>query len=101
MTCFKPTEILEKADLQTTSTNKVIQKLEKKLGVSLIEKKKLIDRLVLDYVNSLDSSDSEEEEDEKKSDSEKSEEEQEKKPRVKEEKDEDSGVSIVTYSFLT
>ncbi|KAJ8715795.1 hypothetical protein PYW07_010277 [Mythimna separata] len=50
-------EILDKSSLESTSTKKVIQKLEKKLGVDLTEKKKLIDQLVMDYVNSLDSDD--------------------------------------------
>ncbi|CAB3232521.1 unnamed protein product [Arctia plantaginis] len=87
-------KILENADLQTTSTNKVIQKLEKKFGVSLTEKKKMIDRLVLDYVNSLDSSDSEEEEEkESEKEEEEEEEEEEKKPRIKKEKVEDTGTT--------
>ncbi|KAJ8709881.1 hypothetical protein PYW08_009885 [Mythimna loreyi] len=55
-------EILDHASLENTSTKKVIQKLEKKLGIDLTEKKKLIDQLVMDYVNSMDSDDSAEEE---------------------------------------
>ncbi|XP_026729903.1 upstream activation factor subunit spp27 isoform X2 [Trichoplusia ni] len=58
------TEILKNASLANTSTKKVIQKLEKKLGLDLSEKKKLIDQLVMDYVNELDSESDEAEEEE-------------------------------------
>ncbi|KAJ0170688.1 hypothetical protein K1T71_013460 [Dendrolimus kikuchii] len=57
-------EILKNADLASTTSKSVIKKLEKKLGSDLSDKKKLIDRLVMDYVNSKES-ESEEEEEEK------------------------------------
>lgn len=44
-------EILKNANLATTSTKKVIQKLEKSFGTDLSEKKKIIDQMVMDYVN--------------------------------------------------
>lgn len=52
-------EILDKSSLENTSTKKVIQKLESKLGVDLTAKKKLIDQLVMEYVNDLDSEEEE------------------------------------------
>ena len=56
--------ILDNASLDKTSTKKVIQKLEQKLGVDLSEKKKLIDQLVMDYVNNMDSEEEESESEE-------------------------------------
>ncbi|XP_025834516.1 upstream activation factor subunit spp27 [Agrilus planipennis] len=65
------TAILKDADLDSTSTKKVRQQLETKLGANLLSRKKEIDTLVMEYVNSKekknDSEDgegSEEEEDE-------------------------------------
>uniref|UniRef100_A0A2A4JT81 DEK-C domain-containing protein n=1 Tax=Heliothis virescens TaxID=7102 RepID=A0A2A4JT81_HELVI len=49
--------ILDNASLDKISTKKVIQKLEKKLGVDLSEKKSMIDQMVMDYVNNMDSDD--------------------------------------------
>ncbi|KAH9633040.1 hypothetical protein HF086_000400 [Spodoptera exigua] len=51
------TEILKHASLENTSTKKVIQKLEKKLGVDLSSKKKMIDQIVMDIVNNMESED--------------------------------------------
>ncbi|KAK5644418.1 hypothetical protein RI129_005718 [Pyrocoelia pectoralis] len=49
------TAILKDADLATTSAKKVRQQLEKKLDVNLMSRKKEIDTLVMEYVNSKDS----------------------------------------------
>ncbi|XP_049880860.1 uncharacterized protein LOC126377206 [Pectinophora gossypiella] len=54
-------KILKDADLATTYTKSVIQKLEKNLGIELKDKKKMIDQMVMDYVNSQDSDNSAEE----------------------------------------
>lgn len=54
-------EILKGADLEMTSRKTVVTKLEKKLGVDLTEKKKLIFELVMEYVNEKDESDDAEE----------------------------------------
>ncbi|XP_022827463.1 putative DNA helicase INO80 isoform X1 [Spodoptera litura] len=50
-------DILDHASLENTSTKKVIQKLEKKLGVDLSSKKKMIDQIVMDIVNNMESED--------------------------------------------
>ncbi|OWR45364.1 uncharacterized protein LOC116774793 [Danaus plexippus] len=67
-------KILKNANLANTSTKKVIQKLEKVFDTDLSEKKKVIDQLVMDYVNSKNSEDEYDEEDDDE------EEEEEKKP---------------------
>lgn len=54
-------EILKGANLEMTSRKTVVTKLEKKLGVDLTEKKKLIFELVMEYVNEKDESDEAEE----------------------------------------
>ncbi|KAJ2940065.1 hypothetical protein O0L34_g6435 [Tuta absoluta] len=77
--------ILKDADLAKTYTRHVIQKLEKKLGIELKHRKNAIDKMVMDYVNSQDSSASEEEE----KASEKSEEEEEEKSPISEEEEEE------------
>ncbi|KAL0861154.1 hypothetical protein ABMA27_009647 [Loxostege sticticalis] len=56
--------ILKDADLAKTSTNKVIQKLEEVFDVELADRKKTIDQMVLDYVNSQESEDEDEKEEE-------------------------------------
>ncbi|XP_030035850.1 upstream activation factor subunit spp27 [Manduca sexta] len=61
-------KILKNAKLANTSTKKVIQKLEADLGVDLSDKKKLIDELVMDYVNNLDSEEEQEDDDEEEHD---------------------------------
>ncbi|XP_061723323.1 uncharacterized protein LOC133529594 isoform X2 [Cydia pomonella] len=66
-------KILENANLANTSSKKVRQKLEKSFGCDLSDKRKLIDQLVMDYVNSKEDDGSAEEEEEE-------EEEEEKKP---------------------
>lgn len=50
-------KILKNANLDDTSSKKVRQKLEKKLKTDLSEEKKVIDRLVMEYVDSLESAD--------------------------------------------
>ncbi|CAH2242086.1 jg6618 [Pararge aegeria aegeria] len=69
-------KILKNANLAETSTKKVIQKLEKVFDTDLADKKKIIDQLVMDYVNSKES----EEEEEEEEDEEEEEEVPEKKP---------------------
>lgn len=68
--------ILKDADLETTSSKKVRMQLESILGVDLNARKKEIDGLVMDYVNSQHRDDSEEE-------SESESESEEEKPRAK------------------
>ncbi|XP_035441547.2 uncharacterized protein DDB_G0286299 isoform X1 [Spodoptera frugiperda] len=78
------TEILKHASLENTSTKKVIQKLEKKLGADLSSKKKMIDQIVMDIVNNMESEDEEMDES--------SDEEPKKKPppkKVKKEEEDD------------
>ncbi|KAF5288637.1 hypothetical protein FQA39_LY15332 [Lamprigera yunnana] len=48
--------ILKDADLASTSAKKVRQQLEEKLDANLLSRKKEIDTLVMDYVNSKDNS---------------------------------------------
>ncbi|KAI8422904.1 hypothetical protein MSG28_014016 [Choristoneura fumiferana] len=55
-------KILKNADLANTSSKKVRQKLEKSFDCDLTEKRKIIDQLVMDYVNSKEDEGSEEEE---------------------------------------
>nr|XP_049705283.1 uncharacterized protein ZK546.14 isoform X2 [Helicoverpa armigera] len=50
-------EILDHASLDKISTKKVIQQLEQKLGVDLSKKKTMIDQMVMDYVNDMESED--------------------------------------------
>ncbi|XP_047035948.1 upstream activation factor subunit spp27 [Helicoverpa zea] len=50
-------EILYHASLDKISTKKVIQQLEQKLGVDLSKKKTMIDQMVMDYVNDMESED--------------------------------------------
>ncbi|KAB0794613.1 hypothetical protein PPYR_08881 [Photinus pyralis] len=72
------TAILKDADLATTSAKKVRQQLEKKLDANLLSRKKEIDTLVMEYVNSKDTgakkkakkSESDEEEEENEDDEE-------------------------------
>lgn len=52
ITIFLFTAILKDADLEKTSSKKVRMQLESKLGVDLNARKKEIDNLVMDYVNS-------------------------------------------------
>ncbi|KAI5638336.1 SWIB/MDM2 domain-containing protein [Phthorimaea operculella] len=81
--------ILKDADLSKTYTKHVIQKLEKKLGIELQHMKKTIDKMVMDYVNSQESSDSDEEKASEKSEEEKaSEDEEEEEERPKKRKKE-------------
>ncbi|XP_059045514.1 uncharacterized protein LOC131841251 [Achroia grisella] len=68
-------KILKNADLAKTSTNKVIQKLEEVFEVELAEKKKMIDQMVIEYVNAQGSDDENDEEDDD------DEEEEEEKPK--------------------
>lgn len=56
--------ILKDADLETTSSKKVRTELEKKLNSDLKARKKEIDGLVMDYVNSQNNDDESEEESE-------------------------------------
>lgn len=72
---------LKKADLQKTSTKKVIQALELKLKLKLRSRKDEIDKIVMDYINSIESEESEVEKSKSESDNE-SEEEKIEKPRV-------------------
>ncbi|KAM3957262.1 upstream activation factor subunit spp27 homolog Non2 [Aphomia sociella] len=67
-------KILKNADLAKTSTNKVIQKLEEVFGVELAEKKKMIDQMVIEYVNAQESEEENEDDDDE-------EEEEEEKPK--------------------
>jgi len=76
------TAILKDADLASTSAKKVRQQLEEKLGSNLLSRKKEIDNLVMEYVNSKDNKkkktkkgDSEEEEEENEEEEEEEEEE--------------------------
>lgn len=81
---YLSTEILKHASLENTSTKKVIQKLEKKLGADLSSKKKMIDQIVMDIVNNMESEDEEMDES--------SDEEPKKKPppkKVKKEEEDD------------
>ncbi|XP_041985427.1 upstream activation factor subunit spp27 [Aricia agestis] len=68
-------KILKNANLAKTSTKKVIQKLEEVFDTDLSDKKKMIDQLVMDYVNNQASDEEDEEE--------ASEEEEDKKPPKK------------------
>ncbi|XP_028178983.1 uncharacterized protein LOC135083848 [Ostrinia nubilalis] len=70
-------KILKNADLGKTSTNKVIQKLEKVFDVKLADRKKTIDQMVLDYVNSQESDDDDKDDDD---DDDEEDEEEVKKP---------------------
>ncbi|RVE42153.1 hypothetical protein evm_013193 [Chilo suppressalis] len=78
--CSKLTEILAKADLSKTSTNKVIQKLEEVFDTDLASKKSTIDKIVLDYVNSQPSSDEEDGGDDDEKDDDEEEEKEKRKP---------------------
>ncbi|KOB78108.1 Upstream activation factor subunit spp27 [Operophtera brumata] len=60
-----PVAILKKADLAKTSTKKVIQELEKKLDMQLRSRKDEIDKIVMDYINSMNSGEESEGEEEK------------------------------------
>lgn len=92
-------EILKNAELANTSTKKVIKKLEADLNVDLSDRRKLIDQLVMDYVDSLDSDEEDEDVDVKKEEESEEEEpapkkrksEQKKKPESKSKKEKKAG----------
>ncbi|XP_075986631.1 upstream activation factor subunit spp27 homolog Non2 [Anticarsia gemmatalis] len=85
--------ILENASLENTSTKKVIQALEKKLGMDLSSKKKLIDQLVMDYVNSLESSDDDGDDESDKEEVKKNDDDEDMSPPPKKEDDEEWGTA--------
>lgn len=83
ITFIFPVAILKKADLAKTSTKKVIQELEKKLDVQLRSRKDEIDKIVMDYINSMNSGDeSEGEKSEKEKSKSESGSDSDDKPRV-------------------
>ncbi|XP_053619629.1 uncharacterized protein Non2 [Plodia interpunctella] len=63
-------KILKSADLAKTSTKKVIQKLEEVFECELTDKKKMIDQMVIEYVNAHGSDDEENEEEDEEDDEE-------------------------------
>jgi len=67
-------EILDEANLDEITTKKVREQVEKKLGVSLAEKRKQVDQLIMDALNEKRAASDDEEEEEEES------EEEEKKP---------------------
>ncbi|XP_019873548.2 uncharacterized protein LOC109601718 [Aethina tumida] len=73
--------ILKDANLGSTSTKKVRQELEEKLGANLQSRKKEIDDMVMEFVKSKESGEEEEEEDEEEEEEEEDSEDDKKKKR--------------------
>lgn len=69
-------EILKNADLSSTTSKSVLKKLEKKLDCDLSDKKKLVDKIVMDYVDKESDEDEESEKEEKEDDDDDKEEEE-------------------------